>query len=378
MLLSKQWLLAILFCTLQASAAYAAPTPTTTRCPGEKITHTFSSGASWQMCVQLRQAEGIALTQVYYQAIGHESRRVLGEISLSQLETVFDNTTATPQYHVTQTGLGKQLQTMAPTDCPNGHLHALGGSKQVLCRIAQQSGYQYKYTEQRQGEFVDLLSHSYIAPRTYTLRWRFYENGIIEPALGMSGQLPKTAGLTDSFTDHLGWRIDFDLGSQQQDDLVEEVSSQPTADRLRKTVHVTPILEEAGRLLDPENKRFWRIRDGNNHYAGGLVIPSYELITSNYNHSRNNARNQPWLSHDIYFTRYKACERYAAHNLTSNCASNAFRYVETPESLNGADVIIWYKQSYHHLLRSDDNIRVGMVWNTFQLLPRDWHNQNPF
>jgi primary-amine oxidase len=55
------------------------------------------------------------------------------------------------------------------------------------------------------------------------------------------------------------------------------------------------------------------------------------------------------------------------------------RYIGNKEPIgNGSDTVVWYRQSYHHLARSDDKVRLGTVWSSFQLVPRDWHSQNQF
>lgn len=365
----------------------AAPDTSATCTEDQKIHKSFPSGATWDLCIDVRKEEGIVLSQVYYQAPGQTARRILGEISLSQLETVQDENLGQPDYLMTQHGLGgDNLLTLQAQDCPGGSIRAIGG-RNVLCRRSQGAGYQYKYETQRQGEYFDLISHSYVSPRTYTLRWRLYENGIIEPALGTSGRLSErdagttgsTSELTMGFTDHLGWRVDFDLGSDPDDDVVEEITSTPTGDRLRKDIDITRISHETGRLLDPEVKRFWRVRDGDNYNPAG-IIPSYELVPLGYNDSRNDVRGQLWLQNDVYFTLYKPCERHMAHNSAASCEGNgnAVRFTQSPESIDHADIVVWYKQSYHHLPRSEDTHKINTVWNKFQLLPRDWHPQNPF
>lgn len=365
----------------------AAPTST---CNGQTLSKTFASGASWNLCWTTRQAEGVVLSQISYKAPAHAQRRVLGEASLSQLETALDDGSVTPLFLTTEAGLGgTNLQTLPASACPGGTLHASGG-RNVLCATTRDHGYHYKYTSQRQGQLWELASQSQIGARNYTLRWRFYENGTIEPALGLSGELPivnasnsqygwpamASGNIATGFTDHALWRLDFDIDTTHANDMVEEITSTPSSDRLRKTKAITTVGTETGRTFDPETKRFWRVRDGilNNGAVGNL---SYELVPTRYDQSRANSANEAWLAQDVFFTRYNACEKYAANNPTSGCTGNVSQFVNG-ENLNQQDVVVWYKQSYHHLPRSEDSNRIGTVWSSFQLLPRDWHSQNPF
>ncbi|HPY40285.1 MAG TPA: hypothetical protein PLM98_07195, partial [Thiolinea sp.] len=309
------------------------------------------------------------------------ARRVLGEASLSQIETVFDNASLGSKYVITQQGLGKNVLNLTPNDCVNGNLKTVASSTSSICRSTQDYGYQYKYTNQRQGSFFELLTSYHLAPRTFSLRWRFYENGIIEPALGISGQLPQANSTTpENFTDHVAWRLDFDLGGSGANDQILEVTSTPIEDRLQKTVAMINIMKELGRTQDPEIKRLWMVRDGTTPYES-VSVPAYDIVPNNYDYSRLNTLNEAWLKQEIYFTKYNACERFAANNLLNNCPKindNVARFSSNKEVINGADSVVWYRQSTHHIVRSDDNLRLGTIWSSFQLVPRDWHSQNQF
>lgn len=382
MVLKKQRLgsfIVIALFLLCSPTSYAAPEPTKSCSAANTITKTFPSGATWKMCAEMRSEEGLALSQVYYAAPNKVARRVLGEASLSQIETVLDTST-TPSYVVTQQGLGKNLQTLTSADCPNGSIKTMARVSS-LCRKTQDYGYQYKYETQRQGSFFELTTHYNSAPRIYSVRWRFYENGIIEPSLGLSGQLTKSSNNTlENFTIHAGWRLDFDLGLTGNDDQVLEVTSTPTEDRLTKIVNIITLTKESSRVEEPELKRLWMVRDGIAPYEG-INVPAYDIIPNNYTYSRINTLQEPWLKQAIYFSKYNTCERYAADNQLSTCPkhiNNAARYIANRESIESADSVVWYRQSYHHIARSDDNFRLGTVWSSFQLVPRGWHSQNQF
>lgn len=369
------------------SPALAAPS---SECQGEQINKTFASGAVWEFCWTIKNQEGLVLSQVHYQAPGTAYRRVLGEASLSQIEAAFDDGAVDPKFVTTQLGLGgNNLLTQTAQNCPNGELHAWEG-RNVLCASTAKAGYLYKYNTQRQTERFEISTSSQIGPRNYTLRWSFYENGTIEPAIGLSGILPavgESAGqygwpvgangaIGSSFMDHYLWRLDFDLDENANDDVVEEISSVPSPDRLRKTKTLEVLNTETARSLNPETKRFWRIRDSAVRNANGYFI-SYELVPSNYDQSRANSRNEAWLQNDVYFTAYKACERFAANNPSANCGENTAQFV-SGQNINRQDVVLWYKQNNHYLPRSEDSNRMGTRWSSFKLLPRDWNAQNPF
>ena len=357
---------------------------------GQEVHKTFSSGAAWDMCWEERAAEGVVFTDIYYKAPGGTSIRVLGEAALSQIQTDYDDGAAV-QYHVSQAGLGgDSLQALTSQDCSGGQLSQSGG-RNILCQHTKPYGFVYKEsdTNQRQGERLELFSVSKVNNLTYVVRWRFYESGIIEPATGLSGTLtrmgadsrygwPITRGgnVAVGFTDNYFWRMDFDIGTDNSNDIVEEMTSVPSADRLKKTSQISSISTETARRFDAENKRGWRIRDASTLNGSGSPI-SYELILLNYGHQSYGNNNEAWLQNDFFVTRYDACEKFAVKNSTQSGCDSSLDQFTNNQGLNGEDVVLWYRLSYHHLPRDEDDNRLEVRWNGFTLLPRDWSSTNP-
>ena len=371
----------------------AAPNPSA-ECEGSPLQAKFESGISWSMCFGLDKQTGLVIKQVKLNSLNLE-RRILGEASLSQLETVFDDNTTPPLFTITREGMGStKLITLTNSDCPNGKLYSDSTGRNVICTRIQNEELLYKYAYQayRQTGFFEVFSISQATPfQTYTQRWRFYENGIIEPALGFSGKLPRFANaqlgfgraVNDSskwalgFSSYLGWRIDFDLGKDPNNDIAEEITSTPSPSRRQKRLSSEVIEYETARNLNPELKTSWRIKDGDEVNDSGQAI-SYDIVPSNYHQSASNFRNRPWLKNDMYFTRYRACEQYSSDNKSiGGCTKNALQYTENQEPLAKTDLVVWYKQSYHYLPRSDDSDYMSTDWISFQLVPRDWTAQNP-
>jgi primary-amine oxidase len=359
-------------------------------CPsGQTINNTFSSGAGWDICWEIDPKQGVVFSNIYYNTPAGISRRVLGEASVSQIVTEFDDGSSS-QFIVTQSGLGgDNLVNLTSSDCPDGQRIQLNG-KNVLCRSTKARGYVHKDdVRQFQGELLDLFSISRIGDQTFILRWKFYDSGIIEPVLGLSGKLNKYGSNTSygwsvgqsnqvaiSSTNHYFWRLDFDLGETPNDDVVEEISSIPSSDRLKKSIQIQTLGVETNRSLDIETKRFWRVRDGaiQNSNIGFI---SYELVLINYAHQGSGNSNASWLSSDFFVTKYNACERFAVNNPTQNgCAANVAQFVNG-ENIDEKDLVTWYRASYHHLPRDEDLNPIPVRWTGFQLLPRDWVSENP-
>lgn len=365
-------------------------------CVGIPLQAEFASGVGWSMCLSLDDEEGLSIHQLKHRSSGQE-RRVLGKASLSQLEIVFDDNTQPPSFAVTRGGLGgDKLLKLSPKDCIDGQLYpeASEQRRNLLCARTQDAGllYRYGYQAQRQGAFFEVFSISQAtASQTYTQRWRFYETGVIEPAIGFSGKMPRFApahlgfgrAIADAdewalgFSAYLGWRLDFDLGKDANNDIAEEINSRPSASRRHKSLSTEVLSAETARSLNPELKTSWRIKDADERNEFGQAI-SYELVPSQYHQSNGDVRGRPWLKHDVYFTRYQECEQHASDNPPdTGCARNVLQASQDQEPLERTDLVLWYKQNYHYLPRSDDSDYLSTDWVSFQLVPRDWTTGNP-
>jgi len=94
----------IILSSVFGSSVQAAPNNASCS-TAQSIQSTLSSGAKWSMCWQARAEEGVVLSNIRYQANGQVERKVLGEISLSQIQRNYDDGSPT-QYIVTDSGLG--------------------------------------------------------------------------------------------------------------------------------------------------------------------------------------------------------------------------------------------------------------------------------
>ncbi len=373
---------------LVASSLQARPTDET--CPtGQALQSTFtSSGAGWEMCWQESATEGIVLTNVYFTAANNVRRKVLGEASLSQIQTEYDDGTTLLNMTATAGLGGSNLQTLETDEC-SGQLLATGG-RDVACLVQRPRGYNYKYSSgnKRQGELLELFSASELNGKNYIVRWQFYDNGSILPAIGLTGYLTVSGENLDngweisadntiamSFTDSYFWRLDFDIAGTYSNDVVEEIVATPSADRTRKYRSVSTVNQEAGGALDYENKRFWRVRDqsATNGVSGHL---SYELVILNYAHQGDGNGSDPWMNSDVFFTKYNSCERQAVGNFAPSCGTSVDQFTNA-ENISASDIVVWYRQSYHHLARDEDYSRIGVRWSGYELLPRDWLPSNP-
>lgn len=353
------------------------------------VDQTLRNGARWQLCWEHRNLDGIVLRDIYYSPPGGAARRVLAQGSISQVHVPYDDNSA--RFHdITDDGFGdKNLNDLTPAECPNGLLLNYG-TKNAICQQLQPRGYAFKgLGMQEQGEVLSLFSVSTSGEYNYIPVWRFEDNGAIELRMGAAGKLQRFT--TDSRygwpvradgtrgTAHIHnyyWRLDFDLGESGDNDVVEEFNYAPSTDNTHRTLGVTRLTSEAGRSINPAGLRSWRIRDGATTNANGQAI-SYQLEPVEVGHRDVGPSYEPWTANDFYATKYRECERYVSHNpQVGGCADNLAGFVNG-ESLDGADVVLWYGATFHHIPRDEDEPYMHTHWNGFRLTPRDWLDANP-
>ena len=381
--------LALVSLFLLAVSNISSARPNTNTCAaGNTITKSFSSGAAWDMCWEVRNEEGVVLSDIHYKAAGKPRRRVLGEAGLSQIFTEYDDG-STSEYLVTDFGLGgSRLQTLTSAMCEGGQLRTDAG-RNVLCEVTSANGYIYRYRNnvRRQGSKLELYSASNINSREFIVRWSFLENGSIEAGVGLTGQFTKTT--TDStagwlvtaqnkratsFTDHYFWRLDFDIASDNGNDVVEQIKSVPSSDRLTKTKQTQTISTELSASFTPSEKKFWRVRDQTETNNANQPI-SYEMVLLNYGQQNKGNSSFPWLKNDVYITQYNACERFAVKNPSNGCGENVSQFVNA-QNTNAKDIVVWYRLVHHTLPKDEDFSPVAVQWSSFILLPRDWSSTN--
>ena len=353
------------------------------------VDQTLRNGARWQLCWEQRNLDGIVLRDIYFTPPGGVSRRVLAQGSISQVHVPYDDNSA--RFHdITDDGFGNEnLSNLTPAECPNGVLLAYE-TKNAICQQIEARSYAFNGLGQaQQGELLSLFSVSTSGEYNYIPVWRFFDDGTIELLMGATGKLQRFT--TDSRfgwpvrangtrgTSHIHnyyWRLDFDLGTNGADDVVEEFNYTPNADNSGRSLGVTRLTTEAGRSINPVGLRSWRIRDGAVTNANGQPI-SYQLEPLEVGHRDVGPANEPWTHNDFYVTTYRECERYVSHNPQVNgCANNLAGFVNG-ENLTNADLVLWYGATFHHIPRDEDEVYMHAHWNGFRLTPRDWLDGNP-
>jgi hypothetical protein len=123
-------------------------------------------------------------------------------------------------------------------------------------------------------------------------------------------------------------------------------------------------------------QRSWRVLDKVTHNDGGNLI-SYQIEGLSSGHDFTGPEFEPFSHNDLYVTTFKTCEKYPSHNPALNgCANDVSQFVNG-ESVDGADLVVWYGITFHHLPREEDEVYMDVHWDGFTIIPRDWTSHNP-
>lgn len=358
---------------------------------GFAIEHQLGNGSVWDMCWSTASDEGIILYDIYFTPANGTRYKVLSQANLAQIHVPYDS--GSPRFHdLSDYGLGDgNLDTLIQDDCPQGQLRS-DGSRNVLCITEAPVGHRHLgLDEQIQGTAFTVFHVSHIV-YNYVVNWTFHDDGTLEPAVGATGVLvisgggtsygwPLGSGASNYWQSHhhnYFWRLDFDLGVSTAADTIEQLDFN-TTDGTARTLDITSITSEAARLSNPETFRAWRIfnnttTNSDDHNIGYLLSPTN-------NHRFVGTSSEQFAQNEVYFTAYKACERWASHNPTTPpgggvCAENLANFVNG-ETLNNADVVTWISVNFHHLPRDEDQDKLYNHFDGFKVLPHDLSSSTP-
>jgi len=378
-------LLAAVACWLLPAAGWAAPGD---NCSGAYyVNETLPSGARWQLCWEERSREGIVLRDVYYTPPGGSFRKILYEAAVAQIHVPYDENGA--RFHdVTDYGLGGDyMNDLTSGDCPGGTL-LRDGSKDVLCKTIESRGDAHRHHDAHvEGHLLELFSVSHVGEYNYIPQWRFFDDGTIDISMGATGELQRLGsnplygwpvrsdGTTAiSHIHNYYWRLDFDLGEDFGDELVDEIEFVPVGGNTTRELAVQTFNVETARSVNPDRHRSWRIRDAGIDNSDGHPV-SYHLEPGGHGHRHIGPSYEPFTFDDFYVTAYDSCEDFASHNPTSGgCGEDVTDFVDG-ESVFGADVVVWYGITFHHTPRDEDEPKMPVHWDGFQIVPRDWTAQ---
>ncbi|WP_020396378.1 hypothetical protein [Thiolinea disciformis] len=350
---------------------------------------TLPNQARWDMCWEHRAREGIVLHKMHYTPPHGQRLQILNLAALAQIHVPYDDNGA--RYHdISDYGLGNQyMASLTTSECPNGRLLNYAGKSVICQQITPASSGYATVDKQLHGDALSLFSVSTIGAYNYIPTWRFLDDGSIEALVGATGALQRYGTMAASeqgwlvadnkvgisHTHNFFWKLDFDLAGTANDDYVEELNFTPNqAGQLAR--NTTRFNQEAGRSVNPEQLRRWRIVDGAVKNAKGLPI-SYEVRLPQSVQREDGPAIEAFNQYDFYVTRQKTCELFASHNPTGGACAASLNAFANNESLANQDLVLWPSTTFYHVPRAEDSPRMDAHWSSIAITPRDLNDINP-
>ena len=350
---------------LPMQSAHAVTTEALSCTPQYQIVQTFSNLAKWEMCWEPRAGYGYRLTQVIFTPPNGIRRKVFQTTHVAQLFVPYDENGA--RYH--DISYGANLAVLAAAECPGGSLL----TNSTLCLVHRPAGYLSKNATTGasvQGDSFAVFGYFGLGQYYYTFQYTFFDDGSIEPAVLASGALQRYTSLAANgwripaaaFPDSYGvnhnhfviWRLDFDLDGSANN-RVERINFAGSGSGQRNIV-VTPLTTETKETNNVTNAAFWRVLNTGANNTDGRSI-SYEIEPDVTDQLR---APEDFTQNDFYLTQYKSTEEIVDNGLVG--------YV------NGetvTDAVLWYGVNFHHVPRSEDDVRMPAHWQGFRIRPRD-------
>jgi primary-amine oxidase len=402
--------LALVAVMLFGVAPAHAACPNSTETPITTVSRTFASGSSWSVAVNFSTCEGLVLGPAHYTPAGGTPLKVLHRASIAEVHVPYH--TGTPRYKdvtLSTSGLGSNAALISAAECMGGTLF----NSNKICVRNHDMGYGYKFQSSfRAKQKVEIFSSAQVGYYNYIFQWTFHDDGLIEPEVGLTGQLqlhgqtdaylpygskltPESQALISIGKSHMHsfyYRLDFDLGGGDSN-AVSRIDFNPSTAASPDSPCSTPgqcgtnsftqIMTEAAQTWSAQGQTSWLIWDKTQLNQDGRPI-GYQLRPQITGIWRGlTSTTEPWTNAELWVTQYNACERYATDNTTPfirpECAgakTNVSAMVDG-QSVNGSDLVIWYVQRLQHIPRDEDENYMPIEWTGFELEPRNLYHRNP-
>jgi len=169
----------------------------------------------------------------------------------------------------------------------------------------------------------------------YTMRWRFYLDGRIEPVFGFSAINAGCISCTHKH--HAYWRLDFDVDGAAAPNIVTEgpnPAASATPGRGKPRPRIITLGTETMRVVNYPGIT-WSVTDP-------IARRGYRLVPG----PETSLPADPFSQGDLWALRYNAGEIDDGHGLLT-CPVNFSPWLNN-EALNG-DVVLWYRSGWLHV-----------------------------
>lgn len=353
------------------------------------------SWRGWTFRWSVRQREGLVLTDVSFQG-----RKVLKYAGLEEIFVPYDQGQPRPEDSLD--GMGKNIMPLVPgQDCVSGtacQMYDAQGklsAKPVVALHEESAGLAYVGPDGARGtaKMLVLWCSSKLGNYVYLTRWRFRDDGLFMPQVGLTGRLEQTRPgdasteygslvqrrpekvFAPSHAHNFYYRLDVDVDGPGND-TVEEFNHRQTEPgrSLTSEDSWTQIRTETGRPLNAETFRSWRVVDRTSVNALGHPR-SWELMPGG-NGAFRGANTEPFTQSDFWVAHYNPTELPLSSGDPRPVRRALPGYVNG-ENVVDQDVVLWYALHVHHLPRTEDWPAMPIVWAGFDLMPRDVTDGSP-
>ena len=358
---------------------------------GIALQQTFDSGASWSMCAEVSELNGLQVSKVFYRAPGDLNRSVLAEAQLSQIllhyhDSTIEEAQINPALSITDSEQISEIIIANDRNCDGSVLGTILHPNSICQRVID-NGILAKFDLRPgvQTQAWELSSAMTRETLTWNTAWTFTEDGQIRPRLSLSGrssrrnnneqyaqQTHQDVPAMTRASIFSTWRLVPALDTDAPDTAEAFDFPLDVVSGNRRPMQISAIAQESFQNMNRENFRGWRMLDESG--AGYYIDPA------NNGHSYTSATHN-WANFTIAFTRAKACELHALGNLPSltqsDCATNLDEFVND-ELLADTNIAIWFSQTRHLDPSVEDWPVLRDVQIGFDLLPFDWTAASPF
>ena len=378
----------------------AKPKPSKPQAPPDPKAGQLIEWEGWSFRWQFRDIEGLMLTDVYFR-----DRKVLKAINMAEIYVPY----ATGQPRPEDFALGGFLANPMPLelgrDCAGvgtqcraynrDGTRSTGPTADVMIH-EEPLGFLYAGKQGRApGKMLVLWSMAHFPGvddgYTYVIRWKFRNDGSLCPEVGATGGLQhlNTGAGTDaavvvgrdakkeivfapSHVHNFYFRIDFDIDGEVNTaeeftyDIVED-------DPLEARAHWRSFQLERSRVRQENQFRSWRVKNPKSLNSLGHAR-SYHLMPGGQGAWKDAAH--PVLIDDFFITKYSPTEfPYSSSDPRRTLA--ALSNYMNDEPVVETDLVAWYRLSFVHHPRTEDYPAQPIVWNSFELMPRDFLDASP-
>ena len=355
----------------------------------------------WSFRWQFRDIEGLMINDVYFQG-----KKVLKSINLAEIYVPYAPGSPRPEDFSLGGFLANPMPLQIGRDCNSAGtgcrpfnrdgMPAVGSTADVMMH-EEPIGFLYAGTQGRAlGKMLVLWSMVHFKGLgdgyTYVIRWKFRNDGSLCPEVGATGGLQhlnigagtdagRVVGKDDqgeevfapSHVHNFYFRIDFDIDGADSN-VAEEFSYETDqVDRQIARGVWRPFERESGRVLAENVFRSWRVKNPKSLNAIGHAR-SYQLLPGGHGAWKDGGF--PVCTGDFFITKYRASEFPYSTSDNRRMLSALASYLND-EAVVGTDVVAWYRLSFVHHPRTEDWPAQPTVWNSFELMPRDFLDASP-